>query len=49
VSGLPRLHEFRHYVGLGRAESHFRSLLEDFRWGSVADVLASARAPSPIS
>jgi polysaccharide deacetylase family protein (PEP-CTERM system associated) len=47
VSGLPRLYEFRHYVGLGRAETRFRSLLEDFRWGSVADVLAHSRALSP--
>jgi polysaccharide deacetylase family protein (PEP-CTERM system associated) len=40
VTGLPRLHEFRHYVGLGRAEDHLQSLLEDFRWGSVADLLS---------
>jgi polysaccharide deacetylase family protein (PEP-CTERM system associated) len=40
VSGLSRLDEFRHYVGLGRTRGRFRSLLEDFRWTSVADVLA---------
>ena len=30
---------FRHYVGLGRCEARFRSLLGDFRWSTVADVL----------
>ncbi len=47
VSGLSRLHEFRHYVGLARAETRFRSLLQDFRWASVADVLARSELVSP--
>jgi polysaccharide deacetylase family protein (PEP-CTERM system associated) len=42
VNGLSRLHEFRHYVGLTRTEARFDSLLSDFRWASVADVLAGA-------
>lgn len=49
VSGLSRLHEFRHYVGLARAETRFKSLLEDFRWTSVADVLAGSEATFPVS
>jgi hypothetical protein len=49
VSGLPRLHEFRHYVGLGRTEGRFKALLEDFRWGTVADVLADSGAASPAA
>ncbi|MEO8092013.1 MAG: XrtA system polysaccharide deacetylase [bacterium] len=39
VGGLSRLHRFRHYVGLGSAEKRFSSLLAEFRWSSVADVL----------
>jgi polysaccharide deacetylase family protein (PEP-CTERM system associated) len=35
---------FRHYVGLGRCETRFRSLLRDFRWSTVSEVLhASVR------
>jgi Domain of unknown function (DUF3473) len=43
VSGLPRMHSFRHYVGLRTAERRFRSLLDDFTWSTVADVLAGTR------
>jgi polysaccharide deacetylase family protein (PEP-CTERM system associated) len=49
VSGLPRLHEFRHYVGLGHTENRLRSLLGDFRWTSVADVLAHRTATASAS
>src|SRR5439155_1949124 len=37
--GLPRLYSFRHYVGLERCEERFRSLLADFRWTTMADLL----------
>jgi polysaccharide deacetylase family protein (PEP-CTERM system associated) len=45
VTGLPRLHSFRHYVGLRSAERRFQSLLGDFAWSTVADVIAAARQP----
>jgi polysaccharide deacetylase family protein (PEP-CTERM system associated) len=44
VDGLSPWHGFRHYVGLGRAEERFRSLLAEFRWTTVADVVARSRA-----
>ena len=37
--GLPRLYSFRHYVGLERCEERLRSLLADFRWTTMADLL----------
>jgi polysaccharide deacetylase family protein (PEP-CTERM system associated) len=37
--GLPRLYRFRHYVGLERCEARFRSLLADFSWTTMADLL----------
>ena len=40
VSGLSRLDAFRHYVGLAHTEPRFKSLLGDFRWTSVASVVA---------
>jgi len=39
VSGLGRLSYFRHYVNLDRCEARFRSLLQDFSWTTVRDVL----------
>lgn len=39
VKGLSPLARFRHYVGLGRAEDRFRSLVSDFRWTAIADLL----------
>jgi len=39
VDGLPWLHRARHYVGLTRAEGRLGSLLEDFRFTRVADLL----------
>ena len=39
VEGLPRLYRFRHYVGLRRCEHRLRSLLADFSWTTVADML----------
>ena len=46
VSGLSRAHAFRHYVGLRTAERRFRSLLGDFAWTTVADVLARRAEPT---
>jgi polysaccharide deacetylase family protein (PEP-CTERM system associated) len=47
VSGLSRLHGFRHYVGLGHGEARFKSLLDDFDWVGVAEVLPySTRLPA---
>ena len=39
MAGLPRLYRFRHYVGLERCETRFASLLRDFAWSSVSDLL----------
>ena len=44
VEGLGALARFRHYVGLGRAESRLRSLLADFQWTGIADLLPSSSA-----
>jgi polysaccharide deacetylase family protein (PEP-CTERM system associated) len=48
VDGLPRVDRFRHYVGLARTERRLESLLHDFDWTSVAQVLAAFR-PSPAA
>jgi polysaccharide deacetylase family protein (PEP-CTERM system associated) len=46
VDGLGRTHRFRHYVGLESCERRFRSLLEDFQWSPLAEVVAaSTRLP----
>ncbi len=39
MEGLPRLHRARHYVGLHRTEGRLRSLLADFRFTAVEDLL----------
>jgi polysaccharide deacetylase family protein (PEP-CTERM system associated) len=39
VEGLPRPYRFRHYVGLRRCEARFTSLLADFAWTTMADLL----------
>ncbi len=39
MAGLPRLYRFRHYVGLDRSEARFASLLGDFAWSSMSDLL----------
>ncbi|HET7469613.1 MAG TPA: XrtA system polysaccharide deacetylase [Gemmatimonadales bacterium] len=39
VPGLGRLSYFRHYVNLARCEARFRSLLEDFSWTTLRDLL----------
>ena len=43
VSGLKRSHAFRHYVNLDRGESRFASLLRDFEWTTMRDLLARHR------
>jgi polysaccharide deacetylase family protein (PEP-CTERM system associated) len=42
VEGIGALSRFRHYTGLDTAEVRFERLLKDFRWQSVADLLAGA-------
>jgi polysaccharide deacetylase family protein (PEP-CTERM system associated) len=43
VEGVPRGYRFRHYVGLETCERRFASLLEDFRWSTMAELVADAR------
>ena len=40
VDALPPLYRFRHYVGLDRCEARFASLLSDFAWSSMSDLLS---------
>ncbi len=40
VSGLRRSHAFRHYNNLDRCEARFASLLSDFEWTTVGELLA---------
>jgi polysaccharide deacetylase family protein (PEP-CTERM system associated) len=42
--GLPPVYRFRHYVGLRRCEDRFRTLLGDFRWTTMAELLRWSRA-----
>ncbi|MFL5926243.1 MAG: XrtA system polysaccharide deacetylase [Gaiellaceae bacterium] len=44
VDGIRRDYRFRHYVGLEKCESRFASLLDDFRWSTVADLAVPAVA-----
>jgi polysaccharide deacetylase family protein (PEP-CTERM system associated) len=46
MNGLPRLYRFRHYVGLERSEARFASLLGDFEWSPMSDLLSRWTAPS---
>jgi polysaccharide deacetylase family protein (PEP-CTERM system associated) len=48
VTGLPPSYRFRHYVGLGRCEQRFQSLLADFRWSAVADLLDRRDSAAPV-
>jgi polysaccharide deacetylase family protein (PEP-CTERM system associated) len=41
IRGLKRSHRFRHYVNLEKGERRFASLLHDFSWTTMADLLAS--------
>ena len=40
VDGVARGHRFRHYVGLGKCERRFVSLLRDFRWSTISELIA---------
>jgi polysaccharide deacetylase family protein (PEP-CTERM system associated) len=40
MKGLKRSHYFRHYVNIDRGEARFASLLRDFEWTTMSDVLA---------
>ncbi len=39
MTGLKRSHAFRHYNNLGRCEGRFASLLSDFRWMTVGELV----------
>ena len=41
VAGIDLKTRFRHYVNLGRTERRLRSLLTDFRWGTVTETIIS--------
>jgi len=41
VSGLRRSERIRHYLNIERTEARWSSLLRDFRWGTIADLIAS--------
>lgn len=43
VDGVSRGYRFRHYVGLEKCERRFASLLGDFHWSTMADLVAEAR------
>jgi len=42
MTGLRRSHAFRHYNNLGRCESRFASLLSEFAWTTVGELLHAA-------
>jgi polysaccharide deacetylase family protein (PEP-CTERM system associated) len=44
VEGVARGYRFRHYVGLETCERRFASLLGDFRWSTMAELVADARS-----
>jgi polysaccharide deacetylase family protein (PEP-CTERM system associated) len=43
VRGVSRNYRFRHYVGLARCERRFASLLGDFRWSTMTELLEAER------
>lgn len=43
VDGISRGYRFRHYVGLETCERRFESLLGDFRWSTIAELVAAWR------
>jgi polysaccharide deacetylase family protein (PEP-CTERM system associated) len=50
VEGVPRGYRFRHYVGLETCERRFASLLRDFRWSTMAELVEDVRrGPGPSS
>ena len=44
VDGVARRYRFRHYVGLEKCERRFASLLSDFRWSTMAELVGDARS-----
>ncbi len=42
VHGVARRYRFRHYVGLGRCEGRFSALLRDYRWSTLAELVAAS-------
>jgi polysaccharide deacetylase family protein (PEP-CTERM system associated) len=44
VDALPLVPRFRHYVNLGRTETRLRSLVSDFEWTTLSDLMAAWRA-----
>jgi polysaccharide deacetylase family protein (PEP-CTERM system associated) len=44
VDGVARGYRFRHYVGLESCERRFASLLRDFRWSTMDELVADARS-----
>jgi polysaccharide deacetylase family protein (PEP-CTERM system associated) len=48
VGGLPLSYRFRHYVGLSRCEVRLESLLADFRWQSISDLLDRLAPAAPV-
>jgi polysaccharide deacetylase family protein (PEP-CTERM system associated) len=46
VDGIPAMLRFRHYVGLGRCERRFETLLHDFRWSTMSELVDSTVARS---
>src|SRR6266550_392650 len=43
LEGLPWRYRFRHYVGIDSCERRFASLLRDFRWSTIAELVARRR------
>jgi polysaccharide deacetylase family protein (PEP-CTERM system associated) len=40
IRGLSRTERFRHYLNIERTESRWKSLLRDFRWHTIAEVIS---------
>ena len=49
VANLVASSRFRHYVGLRRAENRLESLVADFRWSTVSEVLDATVAGLPAA
>ena len=43
MDGLKRSHRFRHYVNLGKCESRWEALLDDFEWSPISSQLSTDR------
>lgn len=43
VNGLRRAERIRHYLNIERTEARWTSLLQDFHWGTIADLVSSHR------